>query len=419
MPISSNRIINHVSHEPIVPPTKHYRGKNLYGRDLSFKGEETQHSTHSLHPYLAAINPPLARELINAYVPAGEIVLDPFCGGGGVLIEAILSDRNALGFDVNPLAAMIARGKTNYLPEELISTTSQRILLRSQDISEIRNIDDIDEQLSFWFTKDSLQKLFILRNCVLAIDDPKLQPLFKTILSATTRDVMLTYRGEVRLRKLVGKDLERFNPDVFRAFADRAAIAVKRIPSLRKAALAHISVGDVRSAPYGDNSATAIICSPPYADDKNGVGYFQFSRNMLRLIGFSVEEIKEAKSHFLGSNRVNNSVVPPSTSLNLSLEHLKDKQTKHYEEAVRFYNDYYLAIGEMLRLVKQRVVIVIGNRVLSRTTFDNAHITLDLMKDYGVELEHYYTRTITKKRIPNLGTDGGGISTEHILVFHK
>ena len=39
----------------------------------------------------------------------------------------------------------------------------------------------------------------------------------------------------------------------------------------------------------------------------------------------------------------------------------------------------------------------------------------------GIDLKFvdYYSRTIQKKRIPNLGGDGGGISLEHILVFKK
>src|SRR5882724_12136768 len=48
------------------------------GLDLNFPGVDTQHATHSLHTYVAAINPPLAETMIKHYVPAGETVLDPF-----------------------------------------------------------------------------------------------------------------------------------------------------------------------------------------------------------------------------------------------------------------------------------------------------------------------------------------------------
>ncbi len=50
--------------------------------DFDFVGADTQYSTHALHPYVAAMNPPLAAALIDRYFPAGANILDPFVGGG-------------------------------------------------------------------------------------------------------------------------------------------------------------------------------------------------------------------------------------------------------------------------------------------------------------------------------------------------
>jgi 23S rRNA G2445 N2-methylase RlmL len=44
-------------------------------------------------------------------------VLDPFCGSGTVLVEAILAGRRARGTDLNPLAVRLARLKTSFLDE--------------------------------------------------------------------------------------------------------------------------------------------------------------------------------------------------------------------------------------------------------------------------------------------------------------
>src|SRR5437763_1215443 len=43
----------------------------------------------------------------------GDTVLDPFCGSGTVLLEALLADRCAIGADVNPLARLISKVKTS------------------------------------------------------------------------------------------------------------------------------------------------------------------------------------------------------------------------------------------------------------------------------------------------------------------
>lgn len=94
MPLSPERTIYFSTPGDIVPIAKH---RPLEGIDLNFVGESTQHATHSLHPYVAAINPPLAKKLIETYVPVGEKVLDPFCGGGGVLVEIANAQELPIG----------------------------------------------------------------------------------------------------------------------------------------------------------------------------------------------------------------------------------------------------------------------------------------------------------------------------------
>lgn len=103
----------------------------------------------------------------------------------------------------------------------------------------------------------------------------------------------------------------------------------------------------------------------------------------------------------------------------MSLENVEQRSETHHKEAVSFYYDYNLGLREMKRVARKNIIIVIGNRVLSRTQFDNAQITVDFFDNLGVKLKHHYTRELRKKRIANLGDDGGGIAQEHILVFEK
>lgn len=258
----------------------------------------------------------------------------------------------------------------------------------------------------------------VLSNAIQECKNEGVKNLFKVIFSATVRSTMLTYRGEVRLRKLKGKDFKNFHPDPCEIFESRYISALEQISALPKKCSAMVETDDAKKLPLKDEEFHSIICSPPYADDTNGVGYFQFSRYMLEWLGMSPETINKYKKRFLGGNK-KGKVSPPSETFRNSASKVKEISQEHYKEAIAFYADYYKALSEMRRVVSDWIIIVIGNRVLSRTVFDNANITIELFQSLGVPLYDYYSRENNKKRIPNLGGDGGGTNVEHILIFKR
>ena len=82
---------------------------------------------HGLHKYPAKFIPQLPSWALRYSVSTrGMTILDPFCGSGTTLVEAGLLGNCAIGFDVNPLAALISRAKTaifaklNKTPQEIV-----------------------------------------------------------------------------------------------------------------------------------------------------------------------------------------------------------------------------------------------------------------------------------------------------------
>jgi len=67
---------------------------------------------HGFHTYPARMHPETASRLVHAFARAGDTVLDPFCGSGTVLVEALLANRRAIGTDLSPLAVLLAKCKT-------------------------------------------------------------------------------------------------------------------------------------------------------------------------------------------------------------------------------------------------------------------------------------------------------------------
>ena len=85
---------------------------NSLAHRLSEKKVAPRHSVHSLHRYFDKLIPGIPRFAIKQFSDKGSVVLDPFCGSGTTLVEAMLEGRRGMGVDVNPLATFITKVKT-------------------------------------------------------------------------------------------------------------------------------------------------------------------------------------------------------------------------------------------------------------------------------------------------------------------
>jgi hypothetical protein len=75
----------------------------------------TSGTIHNFHPYPTRFTPEIPGTLIELFSAPGETILDPFCGSGTTLVEAIRQGRRGVGVDVSPLATLICRAKTTRL----------------------------------------------------------------------------------------------------------------------------------------------------------------------------------------------------------------------------------------------------------------------------------------------------------------
>jgi 16S rRNA G966 N2-methylase RsmD len=83
------------------------------GKGDSATDDPDRGHVHGFHTYPARMHPTTASRLIQAVSGGGATLLDPFCGSGTVLVEAMIAGRRAMGVDLNPLAVRLARVKTS------------------------------------------------------------------------------------------------------------------------------------------------------------------------------------------------------------------------------------------------------------------------------------------------------------------
>jgi hypothetical protein len=73
--------------------------------------------THNFYRYPARFSPEFVREAINLWTEPGDVVFDPFMGGGTTAVEALGSGRKFIGCDISTLSSFLARVKTTPLSQ--------------------------------------------------------------------------------------------------------------------------------------------------------------------------------------------------------------------------------------------------------------------------------------------------------------
>jgi DNA modification methylase len=77
--------------------------------------------THNFYRYPARFSPEFVRIIIDKFSNPGDVVLDPFMGGGTTLVEAYAAGRIGIGIDINELSVYVSKVKTAILSKQDIS----------------------------------------------------------------------------------------------------------------------------------------------------------------------------------------------------------------------------------------------------------------------------------------------------------
>jgi hypothetical protein len=76
--------------------------------------------THGFYKYPARFSPAFARAAIETFTRPGDLVLDPYVGGGTTVVEALAAGRCAVGVDISPLAEFVATVKSTVFSNDEI-----------------------------------------------------------------------------------------------------------------------------------------------------------------------------------------------------------------------------------------------------------------------------------------------------------
>ena len=229
--------------------------------------------THGFHAYPARMHPAIARTLVRELAAVGDVVIDPFCGSGTVIVESMVAGLRAVGVDLNPLAIRVAEVKC-----ELRDARARARFVSTLEAVGEKSTDRVRKRAYAhaklprhelgWWDPHVLKELAGLREEITVVEDERDRRALEVLLSAIV----------VKFSRQRADTAEREEPKRIRKglvtefFVRRGRELVERWTALRDAAPKHAkrpklfeddARGLTRIVPRRVR-ARLIVTSPPY-----------------------------------------------------------------------------------------------------------------------------------------------------------
>lgn len=260
------------------------------------------HTVHRFHPYFAMCPPPIARRAIEEYSLPGDLVVDPFCGAGVTLVEAMIAGRSSVGVDVLSMARFITKVKTT-----LVDVTIDEAMAVADRAAEIFLSDDLEVDLSrihnvdYWFLPQSQRQLAAMLATAEEAPDLERRDFYRLAASCVVRPISKAGNLESHLHIKAGKAI----PDGLKLFQLRLLDMVAREREFsrlvhRPIASVDVHGGDSRdlTALVPDESVDLVCTSPPYGTGTKYASVYRLQRQLLGLE--KMDGALETKKDFLG-----------------------------------------------------------------------------------------------------------------------
>lgn len=379
--------------------------KGVTAESWDYAHANTQELTHSIHRYSGKFIPQIARRAVLLLTAPGELVLDPYCGSGTTLLEAALLGRRAVGVDLNPLAALIARTKVTPIPTADLDSLRVELkralssITTDEDLPLFRNSSTAltdgspprkdprlsDEWFRKWFQPKVLEELVAIDRAIGHIKDVQSQNVARVAFSDILRRSSNAHSGypNVMFDKNAGERPRPAKP--FLRALDRVCEMVSSLNATdARWEDVRIETGSATALPLEDSSVDAIVSHPPYV---GSVPYAEYGALSLKWLGV---DPKKLDRQLTGGRRQSPDVVQ------------------------RFRASYRKMLLEASRVLRpgRYAFLMVGNPIVKGESVDLAAMTLELAEGAGLRLAVRAERRGVNRRANKMGA-------EHLLFFTK
>ena len=383
--------------------------------DWSFRDagrSQTNHLTHAYHRYPAKFIPQIVDKLIQTHAPDGnEVICDPFGGCGTTFVEAKLLGHTSIGFDINPVAKLIAQTKTTPIEPRAL----QKGLGKFLEYYKTANPSDSErhERIKYWFDEETAKELDRIYFAIKKIRDYKVRRFFLCAFSHNLKNCSRWLMKSIKPTI----DKNKTPPDPLKSFERHLQSMIKRNKKF------YLKLGEsgyqdvpmkmyrrdsTKKLPLDSSSIDLIVTSPPYV-----TSYEYADLHQLSLIWFGSDpeyfkqwnrfsdEFADFRRKFVGtmSKRAKRGNYGSDIAETIVNELSEVKQSLA-SDVKNYFLDMKRAFAEMYRILKPggKACIIIGNTSLLGVEILNAQVAVEQMQQAGfIEGEGEYI----KREIPN------------------
>ena len=415
------RLLTQLPNEPIP------KNGGFSFSDPAFASNKTT-PVHRWVPWIAGFASNFVQDALSRHLDRKGVVLDPFAGVGTTLVDAIIEGHSAVGFEINPYAALACRTKLNAYRIDLMALTSQ--IARLYEFWKAEASTDYVPQSSppkgfktrdDFYSPKVLRKVLIIQDFINTIEETELRDLFRVAFASTmVRYSNYSYEPSLGRRVAAGKDkIEDF--PVLQAvtgklvdMADDIAWFQERLPhGLPDSRI--IVDSFLRCENYlTPGSVDLIITSPPYL---NNYHYNRNTRPQLYWLGLtskpadlqSLETMNFGKFWQTVRNGDEVLLKVPSRNLERKLEILRAKSPERGQYGgagwanyvATYFNDSDRFLSQAKRQLRigGHAVIVVGNSIIQGIEFKVDQLMAELAEIEGFTVVD--VRHVRSKRVGN------------------
>lgn len=147
---------------------------------------------HRWIPWIAGFSSDFVQDALQKYLERPSVVLDPFAGVGTTLVEAVKAGHEAIGFEINPYAALASRVKasaqeldTQILEDETLRFTHFYTERATFSYEPLTTAPEGFKTRADFYSPAVLRKVLILQDFIETIQEESIRDVFRLAFAAT------------------------------------------------------------------------------------------------------------------------------------------------------------------------------------------------------------------------------------------